>query len=78
MILGDLGGVLGGFGRILHGSWGILGDFGASWGILEGFWRVFEESCMDLGGLGGFGGDFGGIVRILGRFWGGPGGPRKS
>ena len=51
------------------GSWGILG---ASWGILEGFWRVFEESCMDLGG------DFGGIVRILGGFWGGPGGPRKS
>ena len=32
---------------------------------------------MDLGGLGGFGGDFGGIVRILGGFWGGLGGPRK-
>ena len=51
---------------------------GASWGILEGFWRVFEESCMDLGGLGRFGRDFRGIVRILGGFWGGLGGPRKS
>ena len=26
---------------------------------------------MGLGGLGGFGRDFGGIVRILGGFWGG-------
>ena len=58
-----------------EGSWGILG---ASWGILDGFWRVCEESCMDLGGLGGFGRGFGGIVRILGGFWGGLGGPRKS